>query len=119
MSQDTPHDYAQDFNDDSFWKKLKNSAATIGGELVEKALTLYYAVQDKDTPLWAKGVIGASLGYLIFPADAIPDIIPGAGYADDAGALAAALGMVAMHIKPEHKERAKAKIGEWFSKNAN
>src|SRR5438552_4196374 len=104
MNPDASHDYAAHFNERSFWNKLKKIAATIGRELVEKALTLYFAAQDKDTPVWARGVILASLGYLIFPADAIPDFIPGIGYADDAGALAAALGMVAMHIKPEHKE---------------
>lgn len=115
MNPDSPHDYARDFNEQSFWNKLKKFAATIGRELVEKALTLYYAAQDKDTPLWARGIIVAALGYMIFPADAIPDFIPGVGYADDAGALAAAIGMVAIHIKPEHKERAKEKMRGWFS----
>ena len=108
------HNYADDFNDDSFWNKLSRYARTIGRELVEKALALYYALQDKDTPLLAKGVIAAALGYLIFPADAIPDLIPGAGYADDAGAIATAFGVVAMHIKPEHKQRAKEKANDWF-----
>jgi uncharacterized membrane protein YkvA (DUF1232 family) len=115
MNTDSPHDYARDFNEQSFWTKLKKFAGILGRELVEKTLTLYYAAQDKDTPLWARGVIFASLGYLIFPADAIPDIIPGVGYADDAGALAAAIGMVAMHIKPGHKESAKQKMRVWFS----
>lgn len=114
MSEDPAHDYTKDFNEDSFWKKLANFAKIIGCELVEKALALYYAAQDKDTPMWAKGVIVAALGYLVFPADAIPDFIPGAGYADDAGALASAFGMVAMHIKAEHKQRAAQKANEWF-----
>jgi len=108
------HNYGEDFNDPSFWDKLCKFARTLRRELVEKTLTLYYAMQDKDTPMWAKAVIAASLGYLIFPADAIPDIIPGAGYADDSGALATAFGTVAMHIKPEHKQNAKDKAGEWF-----
>lgn len=117
MSQDPSHDYAKDFTEDSFWKKLKNFATTLGRELVEKALTLYYAAQDKDTPVWAKGVIAASLGYLVFPADAIPDMIPGAGYADDTGALAAAFGMIAMHIKAEHKQLAATKANDWFGRS--
>lgn len=109
------HDYSKDFNDDSFWDKLRRFSRTVGRELVEKALTLYYALQDRDTPLWAKGIIAAALGYFIFPVDAIPDAIPGAGYADDAGALATAFGTVMMHIKPEHKRAAKEKVDEWFS----
>jgi uncharacterized membrane protein YkvA (DUF1232 family) len=107
MSQDPSRDYAKDFTEDSFWKKLKSFATTIGRELVEKALTL----------LWAKGVIAASLGYLVFPADAIPDMIPGAGYADDTGALAAAFGMIAMHIKAEHKQLAATKANDWFGRS--
>jgi uncharacterized membrane protein YkvA (DUF1232 family) len=76
---------------------------------------LYYSLQDSDTPLWAKGIIVAALGYLIFPADAIPDFLPAVGYADDTGALVAAVGAVAFHIKPEHRKSAKAKIREWFA----
>lgn len=76
---------------------------------------MYYALQDKDTPLWAKTILIAALGYFICPVDAIPDLIPGAGYADNAGAIATALGMVAVHIKPEHTKAAKEKAAEWFS----
>ena len=108
-------DYSGDFGDESFWGKLTKTARTIGRELVEKALSMYYALQDKDTPMWAKTIIVAALGYFICPVDAIPDAIPGVGYADDAGAITVALGIVAVHIKPEHKERAKAKADEWFS----
>jgi uncharacterized membrane protein YkvA (DUF1232 family) len=54
------------------------------------------------------------LGYFICPVDAIPDAIPFGGYADDAGAIAVALSMVAAHIKPVHKEMAKNKADEWF-----
>ena len=107
--------YSSDFSDDSFWDKLGKFGKTVGREIVEKVLSMYYAVQDKDTPLWAKTILVAALGYFICPIDAIPDVIPGAGYADDAGAIAAALGTVAVHIKPEHKQRAKEKANEWFS----
>ena len=108
-------DYSGDFGEESFWGKLTKTAKTIGRELVEKALCMYYALQDKDTPMWAKTIIVAALGYFICPVDVIPDVIPGAGYADDAGAIAVALGAVAVHIKPEHKDRAKTKADEWFS----
>jgi uncharacterized membrane protein YkvA (DUF1232 family) len=107
--------YSADFSDASFWEKLKKFGKTVGREIVEKALTMYYAVQDKDTPVWAKTILVAALGYFICPIDAIPDVIPGAGYADDAGAIAVALGTVAVHIKPEHKQRAKEQADEWFS----
>jgi uncharacterized membrane protein YkvA (DUF1232 family) len=89
-----------------FWNKLKKAALTTGRKLLLTALTLFYCLKDKDTPTWAKGVIIGALGYLVLPADAIPDIIPGIGYSDDWGALVAALGTVAAYIKDEHKAKA-------------
>jgi uncharacterized membrane protein YkvA (DUF1232 family) len=80
------------------------------------ALTLYYTLQDKDTPKWAKTIIIGALGYFILPMDAIPDFIPVAGLTDDFGALAAALGMVAMHVKPGHKEKARSTWNKWIRK---
>jgi uncharacterized membrane protein YkvA (DUF1232 family) len=44
----------------------------------------------------------------------IPDIIPGAGYGDDWGALVAALGTVAAYVKDEHKVKATAQMGRLF-----
>lgn len=108
-------DYSNEFTDKSFWQKVAHGAKAAGREIIEKALTMYYAAMDKDTPVWAKTVLIGALGYFICPIDAIPDAIPVGGYADDAGAIAAALSMVAAHIKPEHKEQAKSKAVEWFS----
>lgn len=107
--------YSSNFNDESFWNKLSKFARTAGREIVEKVLTMYYALQDKDTPIWARTILLGALGYFVFPIDAIPDAIPGVGFADDGGAIATALGTVAIHIKPEHKQRAKEKADEWFS----
>jgi len=107
--------YSTDFSDVSFWDKVGTFGKTVGRELAERVLTMYYSLQDQDTPLWARTILVAALGYFICPIDAIPDVLPGAGYADDAGAIAVALGAVAVHIKPEHKQRAKQKAAEWFS----
>ncbi|WP_211605080.1 YkvA family protein [Vreelandella arcis] len=49
--------------------------------------------------MWAKTTIYGALGYFISPVDAIPDLAPIVGYADDIGVLAGALAMVAAHIK--------------------
>ncbi len=54
-------------------------------------------------------IVGA-LGYLILPTDLIPDIIPGAGYGDDWGAIVAALATVTAYIKDEHKAKAEAQV---------
>lgn len=105
-----------DYTDQNFWDKLRKFAAQAGREVVERALTLYYAAQRPETPLWAKTVIYSALAYFILPTDAIPDITPIAGYADDLGALAAALTTVAMCITPEVKRTAKQKLEDWFGK---
>jgi uncharacterized membrane protein YkvA (DUF1232 family) len=108
-------DYSGAFTDLSFWQKVASVAKTAGRELIEKALIMYYAMMDPDTPVWAKTVLLGALGYFISPIDAIPDAVPLAGYSDDAGAIALALGTVAAHIKPEHRETAKNKAREWMS----
>lgn len=107
-------DYTRQYSEASLWKKLANFAVIAGKEVVEKALVLFEAWKDKDTPTWAKGVIVAALGYFISPFDAIPDLVPFAGYADDLGALAAAVATVAAHIKKEHVAKARATLRRWF-----
>jgi uncharacterized membrane protein YkvA (DUF1232 family) len=96
------------------WLTLKKASASAGRKTLLTALTLFYCLQDRDTPTWAKGVIVGALGYLVLPTDLIPDIIPGAGFGDDWGALVAALGTVAAYIKDEHKMKATAQVERLF-----
>lgn len=96
------------------WKTLTKVALVAGEKSLLTALTLFYCLQDRETPPWAKGVIVGALGYLILPVDMIPDILPGIGYGDDWGALVAALGTVAAYIKDEHKSKASAQVTRLF-----
>lgn len=82
---------------------------------MEKALKMYYAAKDSDTPLTAKASIYAALGYLISPIDAIPDITPIIGYTDDLGVMGAVLALVIAYIKEEHTRLAKETLKRWFS----
>ena len=107
-------DHAAEYTEGKFWGKLRRYAKQAGEQVTEKALVLYYAAESPETPFWAKTVIRGSLGYFIVPTDAVPDVIVGAGYVDDLGALTAAFGMVAMSITPEVKEKAKGKMRDWF-----
>ena len=51
---------------------------------IKKELALYRLVlKDKRTPLTAKLLLGAAIGYLLLPFDLIPDFIPGIGQLDD------------------------------------
>jgi uncharacterized membrane protein YkvA (DUF1232 family) len=102
----------------AFWNKLGRIICTAGHKTVLSALTLFYCLQDRDTPKWAKGVIIGALGYLILPTDVIPDVLPGIGYTDDWGALVAALATVAAYIKDEHKTAARARFHRLFHRKS-
>lgn len=76
----------------------------------EDALAAYFCVLDKRTPGYAKGVLAGALGYFVMPADVIPDVILGLGFTDDASVIALALTTIARHIRPEHRDRARAML---------
>lgn len=117
-SLDKLKEYAKHFTDEDFWKKVKDNAITVGKEGLRQVLILFYVLQKADVPAWAKGVILGSLGYFILPVDLIPDIIPGAGYTEDLTLIAAAVGMVAMYVDDEVKEKADQKLNDWFGNNS-
>ncbi|QDT15058.1 YkvA family protein [Alienimonas californiensis] len=93
---------------------LSTRAGAIGRQTVEKALWLYYAALSPNTPAWAKARIAAALAYLMMPLDAVPDALPGVGFADDAAALAWTVAAVAFAIDENVKQRARAKAADWF-----
>jgi len=109
-------DYSKHYSESSFWDKLLHFAKQAGRDVVHKALILYYVGNDPATPVWAKGAIAAALGYFIFPIDAIPDLTPFIGYADDLGAIVAAMAAVASCITKEHIDKATKQLEEWFGK---
>jgi uncharacterized membrane protein YkvA (DUF1232 family) len=108
-------DYAEAYSESRFRTKLARYALSAGKAVVEKALVLFYVLRDPATPPRAKAIIIGALGYFIMPLDAIPDLIPGAGFSDDLGALAVATTLIAMHIKPEHSERARIAANRIFN----
>jgi uncharacterized membrane protein YkvA (DUF1232 family) len=91
-----------------FWPKIRATIAYI--PFAEDALAAYYCAFDRETPLYARATLWGALAYFIMPFDAVPDYLPLIGFADDATALAAALRMIASHLKPEHREAAKRAV---------
>ena len=106
MSENLSNEYSKEYSEESFWRKVKKYSLKAGKEVIEKALMLFYCLQEKDTPKWAKAVIVAALGYFIFPLDAIPDILFPVGYTDDAAVVAAVLVAVRLVIKEEQWKKA-------------
>lgn len=111
---DQTQSFEKEYSDDGFWEKVKRFAKTAGREVIEKALWLYYAAQEKNTPPWAKAVIIGALGYFISPIDAIPDVVPFVGFSDDLGAMAVAIATVAAYINDDVKAKAAQKLHDWF-----
>ena len=103
-----------EFSDERLRDKLARHALDAGREVVEKVLWLYYAAQRPDVPRWARLTIYAALAYFILPTDAIPDLLPAIGYADDLGALSAALLTVAAYVDEDVKRRASERMQTWF-----
>ena len=54
-----------------------------------------------------KATLVGALAYFVLPIDAIPDVLPVLGFTDDAAVLAAAIKLVASHIRPAHREAAR------------
>jgi len=106
--------FQEHYSESGFWKKLKKHAKKLGEKGLKHALVLYYALQEPSVPAWAKAVIVGALGYFIFPLDAIPDFIPGVGLVDDVSVILAAIGVLELNIPERARERADAKMKEWF-----
>lgn len=106
--------FDKDYSEKSLFKKLGKFSRRAGRKTVYYVLVLYYTLTDPKTPAKYKATIAGALGYFILPLDFLPDFIPGAGMVDDWGAVVAAVAYVATAITPEIKERAKAKLSEWF-----
>lgn len=108
------NDYADHYNQDSFWEKLGNYAKKIGWKGVFSVLTMYYCLQDPNTPRKAKGIIVGAFGYLVLPLDLVPDLVPVVGFTDDLAVIAWAMGVVALHIEETHKQKARERMQAFF-----
>lgn len=116
MSDETK--YSKHYSEKGFWAKLKKNAIAAGQKVVYSGLTLYFALESPNTSLKDKAIIYSGLGYLIFPVDAIPDLLAAVGYADDLGVLLFAAARVALSIDAEVKQRAKNKLVDFFGEGA-
>ncbi len=93
-----------------FWRTAKKAARQV--PFMEELVAAYYCAMDKRTPLRAKGILLAALGYFVLPADAIPDIVLGLGFTDDIAVLTAAITTVRTHITPAHRLAAREAIAD-------
>lgn len=113
-AQGESNEYSNAYSENSLFDKIINTTQKAGINVIYAGLLLFYTLQKPLTPGWARATIVGALGYFISPLDAIPDITPVVGFADDLGALALAITAVAMFIDDEVKQKAKTKLKDWF-----
>lgn len=106
--------YQKEFNESSFWDKLKKKAKKIGLKSIFYALVLYYILEKKEVTKADKLIIIGALGYLISPLDLIPDFIPFGGFADDGFALFLAIRRVIKYVDEDIITKSHTKISKWF-----
>jgi uncharacterized membrane protein YkvA (DUF1232 family) len=96
-----------------FWPKIRRVATKI--PFAADALSVWWCARDPETPTAAKGMMLAALAYFVLPTDAIPDILAGIGFTDDAAVFAALMAVVGKNLKPRHRQAAAAflrKLGD-------
>jgi uncharacterized membrane protein YkvA (DUF1232 family) len=91
-----------------FWVKFKRVMSKL--PFAEDLLSACYCAFDKETPRHVQAALLGAIAYFILPFDFIPDMLPVLGFTDDAAVLATAIRMVAAHIKPEHRDAARAAL---------
>jgi uncharacterized membrane protein YkvA (DUF1232 family) len=64
------------------------------GRLLLSLIKDYFTGAYREVPYWAIGAGALALVYVLSPIDAIPDIIPGLGFVDDAAVLAFCLKLI-------------------------
>jgi uncharacterized membrane protein YkvA (DUF1232 family) len=91
-----------------FWRKAARVAARL--PFAEDLLAAYYCAFDQATPAHVKAALVGALAYFVLPFDFMPDVLPLLGFTDDAAVLLTALRMVAGHLRPEHRDAARAAL---------
>lgn len=114
------NNYQKDFDENSFWVKIKNVGGKAGIKLIAMSLILYYSLPKLS--FGDKVIAIGALGYFISPLDIIPDAIPVIGYLDDMSILAWAVKRIIANMKnvgkidEELRNKVKIKLQSIFGK---
>jgi uncharacterized membrane protein YkvA (DUF1232 family) len=90
----------------NFWHKARRTLGRV--PFTEDAVAAFYCASDSATPLPIRATLFGALAYFVLPFDAIPDLLLGLGFTDDAAILVAAFTAARMHITEAHRARARA-----------
>ena len=90
------------------WKKMVRVATRIS--FADALVSAWYCAKDPASPTHVRAVLLGALAYFLLPTDAVPDIIAGIGFTDDASVIAAVVTTFARHISTEHREQARRRL---------
>jgi len=117
INQTDVEKYGKNYSDEGLWNKIKGVAKKVGANLIYDVLQLFYVAKNPNVPMKIRAAMVAPLGYFISPVDLIPDLVPVAGYSDDAAVIAMAIGIAHMYINDEIRQNAKDKMVAFFGKD--
>jgi uncharacterized membrane protein YkvA (DUF1232 family) len=89
-----------------FWQKARKTLGRV--PFTEDAVAAFHCANDSATPLPIRVTLFGALAYFVLPFDAIPDMLLGLGFTDDAAILVAAFTAARMHITDAHRAKARA-----------
>jgi uncharacterized membrane protein YkvA (DUF1232 family) len=95
-------------------KYLGRAFRRMGQQAVYSVMLMVYAYRSKEAPAWAKRIIIGTLGYVLTPIDAVPDLSPLIGYTDDIGVLTFGLVTIASYINDEVRISARRDVKKLF-----
>ena len=90
----------------NFWTKARRNLGRV--PFTEDAVAAFYCATDSATPLPIRATLFGALAYFVLPFDAIPDLLLGLGFTDDAAIMVAAFTAARMHITEAHRAQARA-----------
>ena len=90
----------------NFWQKARRNLGRV--PFTEDAVAAFYCATDSATPLPIRATLFGALAYFVLPFDAIPDMLLGLGFTDDAAIMVAAFTAARMHITEAHRSQARA-----------
>ena len=96
---------------DRFWSKFARVACRI--PFAADLLAAWYCAVDPHTPARVRATLLGAIAYFVLPTDAVPDILMGLGFVDDATVLTVAITTVSNHMLPEHRSRANQTLDEY------
>lgn len=116
MSDSRPHNPHEpeilepgDLDEPGFARKARRFAGRL--PFVRDAVAMWFALRDDATPIWARFMVAGALAYFVMPFDALPDLVAGLGFTDDAAVVLSTLKTVHGYVTDEHYRRADAWLG--------